>query len=435
MVELAVPACGVAGVAGAALMLIFVKLMLKINDGEKIVDVVRSDVIGRSRVAIIGGSIAGCAAAIALSRAGCEVTVFERSRGSLADRGFGIGMPLGLHGELASVGYLDDRTPYVRYLERVWLVPGGPPAGRELARQPFALACENWSVLWQGLRAKIPDAAYLSGVSVLAIEPGEGGAVVTTTAGEQRFDVVVGADGYQSLVRRYVSPGSEIVPSGYAIWRGSYPERLLPAATIRQLSREAAFFHFRQGHGGAYLIPDPAGAGDRLVNCSLYLGPGTRLTSLALKIPGTLSDHLKERFSWAIESELPRFWGVIMGKIGWERLSVQPVYDVTVTRYTSGRLALIGDAGAAARPHTASGASTALQDALALERYCRRADTWEEALQRYDRERCVAGNAQTELGRRLGEALVLNTPDWAAMRPDDFSGWWSAVLSGNAMLY
>src|SRR5882724_4102651 len=47
-------------------------------------------------VAIVGGSLAGCAAAIALRRAGCEVTVYERSRGKLEDRGAGIGMPLAL---------------------------------------------------------------------------------------------------------------------------------------------------------------------------------------------------------------------------------------------------------------------------------------------------------------------------------------------------
>ena len=53
-------------------------------------------IITGSRVAVIGGSIAGCAAAIALSRAGCDVTVYERSLGDLADRGFGIGLPLAL---------------------------------------------------------------------------------------------------------------------------------------------------------------------------------------------------------------------------------------------------------------------------------------------------------------------------------------------------
>ena len=51
---------------------------------------------GRLRVGIVGGSIAGCAAAIELERAGCEVTIFERSTGSLKDRGAGIGIPFAL---------------------------------------------------------------------------------------------------------------------------------------------------------------------------------------------------------------------------------------------------------------------------------------------------------------------------------------------------
>ena len=40
-----------------------------------------------SKVGIIGGSIAGCATAIAMQRVGCEVTVLERSSEGLKDRG------------------------------------------------------------------------------------------------------------------------------------------------------------------------------------------------------------------------------------------------------------------------------------------------------------------------------------------------------------
>ncbi len=45
------------------------------------------------RVGIVGGSIAGCASAVVLSRASHEVTVFERSPDQLISRGAGIGTP------------------------------------------------------------------------------------------------------------------------------------------------------------------------------------------------------------------------------------------------------------------------------------------------------------------------------------------------------
>src|SRR5215471_20810572 len=73
-------------------------------------------------VAIVGGSIAGCAAAIALRRSGCEVTVYERSPANLRDRGYGIGIPLVVRDELAEAGYLDPAMPVHRCEDRLWLV-------------------------------------------------------------------------------------------------------------------------------------------------------------------------------------------------------------------------------------------------------------------------------------------------------------------------
>ncbi len=44
-------------------------------------------------IAIVGGSITGCAAATELHRRGHAVTVLERSGEELKDRGAGIGIP------------------------------------------------------------------------------------------------------------------------------------------------------------------------------------------------------------------------------------------------------------------------------------------------------------------------------------------------------
>lgn len=62
-----------------------------------------------SRVAVVGGSIAGCAAAIALSRVGCDVTVCGRTHADLADRGFGL-LALATGTSLAVSSAPDART-------------------------------------------------------------------------------------------------------------------------------------------------------------------------------------------------------------------------------------------------------------------------------------------------------------------------------------
>ena len=59
------------------------------------------------KVGIVGGSIAGSSAAILMSRAGHDVTVFERSRGALQGRGGGIGTPMATFKSLIEEDILD----------------------------------------------------------------------------------------------------------------------------------------------------------------------------------------------------------------------------------------------------------------------------------------------------------------------------------------
>ena len=100
-----------------------------------------------SRVGIIGGSIAGCATAIALERLGCDVQVFERSRGVLRDRGSGIAIPITLRDELIDAGYLPAGYPHCRVSHRWWILADGTSSGRLLWTQPAPAAHNNWGVL------------------------------------------------------------------------------------------------------------------------------------------------------------------------------------------------------------------------------------------------------------------------------------------------
>ncbi|MET9658418.1 FAD-dependent monooxygenase [Streptomyces sp. NPDC006510] len=106
------------------------------------------------------------------------------------------------------------------------------------------------------------------------------------------------------------------------------------------------------------------------------------------------------------------------------------VADFAVPRAAEPPFLLAGDAASVTRPHTASGAVKALQDALCLERSLQASSSAAEALHRYADERSPEGARLVGLGRRLGRELVENTPDWPAMGPAEVDALSRAALNG-----
>jgi hypothetical protein len=68
------------------------------------------------------------------------------------------------------------------------------------------------------------------------------------------FDLVIGADGYLSTARKFVSPTSMPAPSGYVLWRGSISEKDLVALNIQASCFEQLSFIFLPGCGGHVLF-------------------------------------------------------------------------------------------------------------------------------------------------------------------------------------
>ncbi len=123
------------------------------------------------RVGIVGGSIAGCAAAALLHRAGHDVIVFERSESDLVSRGAGIGMPTAVWQDMMVHGLIDEtlpacRTDYIRYVTR----GSGTGGQRWLGDVRMSLALVNWAHLYQDLRRGVPGELYRSAAAVERIE-------------------------------------------------------------------------------------------------------------------------------------------------------------------------------------------------------------------------------------------------------------------------
>lgn len=373
---------------------------------------------------IVGGSVAGCAMAIAGVRAGARVTVHERSEGALRDRGFGIVIPPALHQRLVAAGYLSAGMPTAPVPTRVWLArdPGRRHAARELARGPSPVTPCHWGLLWSALRAELGDARYHRGrpvVSVARLPSGEG--EIRTAEGARAYDIVVGADGPRSLTRAMIAPGAQAVEAGYAVWRGTIPSSALSGrhGPLELLRSAWVTLGFPGGHGVFYLIPG-ADPGSRLLAYAIY-GPPPDSPD-----PAVRAAHVRH----LAEEHFPAQWAHIVARSEHASMACHAVGDHLAPRTAEAPFLLAGDAASVTRPHTAGGATKALEDALCLERVLGASATPAEALHRYARERSGEGARLVELGRRLGHAMVERTPDWGAMGPAEVESWSRAALNG-----
>ncbi|WP_158501921.1 FAD-dependent monooxygenase [Vitiosangium sp. GDMCC 1.1324] len=401
------------------------------------------------RVGIVGGSIAGCMCAIELSRAGCEVKVFERSTGQLEDRGAGIATSIPHLELLKRRDLVDSGFPVIHTGNSIWTVPTeGERQGRILRVQPASVASMSWGLLFANHRKRVPEEVYHRGCNVTGVEEHADGPVTLALEDGRRltFDLVVFADGYQSWGRRQLFPEVKAEYAGYLIWRGMVEEARVPAATYGAEGRVEWAIH----EGGLcilYAIPGSGGecsAGERRVNWGWYaLTPEARLAEL-----------LTDKWGRRHETSLPRgaareehvrvlherarreLRGVAADVIcATAEPFIQVVYDLHVPAYVRGRVCLMGDASSIARPHTAAGAIKAQQQAMALSQALQAHGTLEEALRAWNEEVWGVGDRQVSLGKVLGRALLTEAPDWSTMDEARMVEWWDAATRGVHVYY
>ena len=135
-------------------------------------------------IGIVGGSIAGCAAAIELTRAGHRVQVYERSRGELQGRGAGIGTPTSAIESLMDRDLIDLDMPYfhVEYLPHVGRTTTEDRMGRTAWVIPAQIELLNWGDLYRNLRKRVPDEVYRQGCEVTSAINTDSGSVALRLA-------------------------------------------------------------------------------------------------------------------------------------------------------------------------------------------------------------------------------------------------------------
>lgn len=215
-------------------------------------------------------------------------------------------------------------------------------------------------------------------------------------------DFVVCADGPSSGMRKMLlsDQAAQRKYAGYVAFRGTVLETELETATRNVFVEKFTFFHTQGTQILGYAIPGANGSvtpGKRLVNWVWYWNfpedseefkevltdsKGNR-HRYTLPTGGYIGEEVWKRQKQRAEEVLPPQFAELVKKT--KKPFVQAITDVTapapgapVGRLLGGRAALLGDALAGFRPHTAASTSQAAFDALMLERAFAGEITWSQ---------------------------------------------------------
>ena len=301
------------------------------------------------RVLIVGAGIAGLTLAASLERFGVVPAVAEISDASLSR---GLALMLTGNAALALRRVRLDRAVIERgvVLERIiqsGLWPDALEDDHDLrpssARHaPYVGITRDgvMSALTSTMRARIRHATTIASVSGSVEQP----EVIFSDGTRGQFDLVVGADGINSAVRRLIHP--EIVPvyRSFCAWR-----------TVIERADLGPVFRFSSA-GGRLLGTFPVGPNLMyaflLAHCAEIpvLSRAAHLSGfkeLAAQFPGETSALIGQQQNPA-------------------RVIFVPVQEVQTPSYSHGRVVVIGDAAHAFPPLLAQGAAMAIEDAVAL---------------------------------------------------------------------
>ena len=314
-----------------------------------------------ARILVVGAGLAGLALARALGRAGFAPELIEREAG-WGDAGTGMYLPANGVRALGALGLEEAVAARAAPITRQRLLDHH---GRLLAEIDLdglwgdvgpCLALHR-ADLHQVLRDGV---AVRMGRTIASLEHLDGPVEVTFDDGGQgSYDLVVGADGLRSTVRRLAVDPRPPVPVGQHSWRFLAP--CPPGITT---------WTVMLGRGTSFLTI-PIGGG--LVYC--YADRTTPPDSPAPPTGDPLAG-LRERFA-GFAAPVPELLDQLQDQT---QVHAAPIEQVAAERWGRGAVVLVGDAAHAMSPNMAQGAALAFEDALVLAASLAQATSVAEAL-------------------------------------------------------
>jgi 2-polyprenyl-6-methoxyphenol hydroxylase-like FAD-dependent oxidoreductase len=356
-------------------------------------------------VLIVGGGIGGLALAIALGQQGIRVQVVE-IKPEHKVHGVGIIQPGNALRALRTIGLLDECLAEGFQIDEYRMHDA---AGEHIARMQLLRIAGPSIPAVNGLPRVVlhrilADAALAAGatirlgltVSSVSQRP-DGVDVVLSDGSRESYDLIVGADGIRSSMRRMVfGTGYDPQYTGHGVWRFTVPR---PAAVCCQL------FYYGVGVK-AGIVP--------VSKEQMYLLLVTNEPGNPWMESDRLDVLLRERLQPFTAPEVVAIRDQIADP---SQIIYGPIEEVILPApWYRGRVLLIGDAAHASGPHISQGATMAIEDAVVLAELLGRGDAVETVLTQFMTRRYERCKFVQDMSRQVGIDGNLADPAACAAR-------------------
>ncbi|XAH26022.1 FAD-dependent monooxygenase [Xylophilus sp. GW821-FHT01B05] len=349
---------------------------------------------------IVGASLSGLMTALALSRAGLTVSVLERS---------------GDTGRTGAAIHVEEKL-----LQRI-VGPRLTALGQEIPA-----GVQTWVTVHAGLREAAdadPNIRLYAHTDVVSVDQDDDSAWAMTRAGDRfRADIVIGADGHRSVVRKRVCPQSPDARfAGYLIWLGVAQESTLPSNV--RWPTDVAYLDSGDFILLGYPLPSADGSlkkGSRQLGWAWYDANRNGLLEESGCVADDVVQHtlrardVPEAVYQDLADQARKHWptpwrDAILDCISRRAVIGTPVAEYLPDRLARGRIALVGDAAHVPTPMTGKGFGASLLDALALADAASdgvRGSAGQEALRRYEQQRLQSARSLVEGGQRFSHSFA-----------------------------
>merc|ERR1711998_120972 len=362
------------------------------------------------KIAIVGGSLGGLAAACVLIRLGASVTVYEKSPSTFENRG-------------ACLGFVD-----VDMLQRI--------VGKRFTRNGSKASLDQgafyYGDVWQFLFSGLPDGCVKFGRTVDSL--GEDAAHPTVDG--EVFDLAIIADGGWSTLRgKYIDPHGQPEYSGHQIYWASVDTAELPGglSSFENEFGSTETATYTTGIYDAVILEAPKNDGSRMYACGFFIatpeggirqperGDNRQLSQVksSARAPEWFLPFVQKYFRKHADGQIVAFTEAAASK---GKISPNPVFEYAAPTTIAGRVVVIGDAAHLSTPWTAAGAHTAFLDAEALGRAFEAGRGVDQSVQAYDKGGVQRARGLLRQSRACSKRLVPREGKHAAPSPASLVG-------------